>query len=353
MANTTLPALLEREKDNILGRFPSLNTWMTPEIFWQVIESLRTNAKLAEAAATNPNSVVTALIDLASWGLPPDGREAFVNVYRIDGVPTAQAQWIWQGGVRRAVDMGVIAHAVADVIRQGDEITEVVDKTGRHLSHKRDISKKNREVIGSYALFWLKNGLVDYELCDLEDIERAKAASMRQMNGKVSPAWQHAYPEQAKKTAIRRGLKRMVGKRDPGFIKMMETEFDAETTGRENPGELAPHEIPQAVEDGEAGTTTPEAQSPTSGTPPVVVVVDECQGDGDTPPSPPSGGGEEMSPDEMLAYVNARTSSSKKFQAAFAQIQAFLAKQKISFTGTYKSVPPQYFGAIRDLVDSL
>lgn len=246
--NLTLPALLEAKKADILSRFPKLNDWLTPEIWWSIVESLRNDPKLNECARENPNSIVSALVTLADWGLKPDRSEAFINVYKIEGVLTAQAQWIWQGGVRRAVDSGVIAHAVPDIIREGDMLEEFVDKDGRHLKHTRVIGASNRKVIGSYALFWLKNGLMDYELCDLEDIERAKEASKRQV-GKLTPAWNYAYSEQAKKTAIRRGLKRMVGKRDKGFDSMVQpqTAFDAETTAIDA-GELSPDETPRAKE---------------------------------------------------------------------------------------------------------
>lgn len=249
-------ALIESEKANILARFPKLNEWLTPEVWWTVVQRLNNDPRLMKAVRENPNSVITALLDLASWGLVPDGKEAFINSYEItqhDGskLMTAQAQWIWQGGVRRAVESGVIRHAVPDVIRQGDTLEEIVDEKGRRLVHKRDITKGGRPVVGSYCLFWLNNGLMDYELCDLEDVERAKAASKRQNHGKLTPAWEFAYPEQAKKTALRRGLKRMVGKRgvDAGLSSMLETQtsYDAEIDGVDI-GALSEEETPRAAE---------------------------------------------------------------------------------------------------------
>lgn len=255
MSDTFL-ALIDNEKTNILARFPKLNEYLTPEIFWTVVQRLDGDKRLAKAAEVNPSSVITALLDLASWGLVPDGKEAFINSYEItqhDGskLMTAQAQWMWPGGVRRAVESHIIRHAVPDVIRTGDTLEEIVDEKGRRLTHKRDITKAGRAVVGSYCLFWLNNGLMDYELCDLEDIERAKAASKRQNHGKLTPAWEYAYPEQAKKTAVRRGLKRMVGKRgmDAGLDSMVSTQtsFDAEIDGVDI-GTLSEEETPRATE---------------------------------------------------------------------------------------------------------
>ncbi len=237
-----LKQLLEAEKDNILIRLPKLNEWLTPEIWWSIVQQME-DGKLEQAAKENPRSIINAMCRLADWGLKPDGEEAFISVYKIKGVPTAQAQWMYKGGIRRAKEAGAIAHAAPDVIKEGDEIETYEDEKGRHLKHKRLFGKLGRKIVGSYCLFWMPDRLMDYELCDLDDIETSKKASIR-VQGSESDAWKYGFGEMAKKTAVRRGLKRMQGKRDVGnaFASMMasETPFDRETTAEE----LPPDDLP-------------------------------------------------------------------------------------------------------------
>jgi recombinational DNA repair protein RecT len=271
---------LEEEKDNILARLPKLNDWLTPERWYTVVRDLTKRGEFAKVVRENPDSLIDALKNLAVWGLEPDGDEAFINVYNekhlIEGkevwLPTAQAQAMYKGMVRRAVEAGAIAHCVADVIRQGDTIEEVVSERGRHLKHTRAFNKgSNRKLIGAYALFWMPNGLMDYELFEEEDIERCKAASLRLQQrggreGKLSPAWQYSPGEMAKKSVLRRGLKRMKGKRDSSYMKLMEAQstFDIETSASEvPPGELSADERPRAATtEGQTAPSPHEARNP-------------------------------------------------------------------------------------------
>lgn len=265
MANEVVPVaeFITAHKTLILERFPKLNAWLTPEVWFSITLDLAKRPELQDVVRSNPDSLLKALLDLASWGLKPDGEEAFINVRTIDQRKTALAQWMYKGGIRRAKETGAILHAVADVIREGDEYEEAVDRHGRQLKHKRDISKKGRRIIAAYCLFWLPGGLMDYELLDVEDIEFSKGASARNMNGKTSPAWEHRYSEMAKKCAYRRGLKRMQGKTDSGFESMMnQPGFDVDVTP-EASGELTEEETPRArqievVVDEEGGASPSE-----------------------------------------------------------------------------------------------
>jgi recombinational DNA repair protein RecT len=264
---------LESEKQSILDRLPKLNEWLTPDRWWTVCYELSRRGKLLAVARENPDSLIDALKKLASWGLEPDGDEAFINVYNekqiVNGketwLPTASAEGMYKGLIRRAVEAGVIAHAVSEVIREGDSIEEFTDLKGRHLVHKRAFnSKPNRKFIGAYCLFWLTNGLMDFELFDTDDIESVKTASLRlaqrgNKDAKLSPAWQFSPGEMAKKSVLKRGLKRMRGKRGnpealATYQDMLDStrhSFDAETTATEEV-ELPPDSRPDGhlVKDG-------------------------------------------------------------------------------------------------------
>src|SRR5216683_4445413 len=173
----------ESEKQSILDRLPKLNEWLTPERWWTVCYELSRRGKLLAVAQQNPDSLIDALKKLAAWGLEPDGDEAFINVYNEKQIvnnkevwlPTASAEPMYKGLLRRAVEAGVIAHAVPEVVRDGDTIEEVADLKGRHIVHKRAFNARpNRPLVGAFCLFWLTNRLMDYELFDADDIERVK-----------------------------------------------------------------------------------------------------------------------------------------------------------------------------------
>lgn len=259
---------LEAEKPALMARLPKLNEWLTPERWYSVVHDLTRRGDFKSVIEKNPDSLINALKDLASWGLEPDNDEAFINVYNTkqkdaDGkevwLPTAQAQAMYKGMLRRAVESRVVKHAVPDVIRAGEHIEEKIDEKGRYLVHTRELNSK-KPIVGAYAIFWLVNGLMDYELMDAEGIESSKKASER-LAGKTTPAWQFSYPEMAKKSVLRRGLKRMKGKRDAGYESMMasatkqDMSFDAETTAQS----LPPDDLPTG--EGEATLVlTPDPQ---------------------------------------------------------------------------------------------
>jgi phage RecT family recombinase len=203
--------VLEREKPEILAHLPE---WLTPDRWWAMAYEVAKNPDLQKAT---PISLLNAFKRIADWGLELDGEEAFINVYGNEAV----AQSMYKGLIRRAVEAGVIAHAVADVIKEGDVIEIISGTAGRQIVHKPAFGLKGgkRPIIGAYALFTLPNGMVDYELMELSDIEAVKAAALRmaqrvKKDATLSPAWRFQEGEMCKKSVLRRGLKRFRGKRD-------------------------------------------------------------------------------------------------------------------------------------------
>ena len=241
--------LWEQEKPNIIGMLPSNED---RDRWWALVYEMWRRPELRECAEKNPYSLLNALKKFANWGLVPDGDEGFINVYNIkqkDGsyLPEASPEAMYKGWIRRAVDAGVVMHAVADVLRDGDTVDESITPQGRVLRVNRQHGKRGRKFIGAYALYWLPNGLMDYELFEEEDIEAVKKAALRnaqrrKQDAGLSPAWQFFEGEQIKKSIIKRGLKRMRGRRDTEagqrFSEMINNEnarFDTETTAEEIP----------------------------------------------------------------------------------------------------------------------
>jgi recombinational DNA repair protein RecT len=240
MADTFL-ALLEKEAESIKAMLPSKED---KDRWWALAYEMTKRPELRDVATKNPASLLNAIKKCADWGLVPDGDECFINVY--SGV--AEAQPMYKGMIRRAVEAGAIAHCVADLIRAGDTIEESIGRHGRVFKHTRANGPKNRALTGAYAVFWLPNGLMDYELFDAEDIERCREAARRNKGGKDSPAYVAFPGEMAKKSVLRRGLKRMRGRReDSSYNRMVtaETQFDREVEGTELPAD----DLPTARED--------------------------------------------------------------------------------------------------------
>lgn len=251
MAATDLPAkfetILEQEKPSILERIPKLNEWMTPERWWAVNYELLKNDKLRKVAEVNPYSLINALKKLAEWGLEADGEEAFINVYGNE----AQAQAMYKGLIRRAIEAGIVAHVVADVIKEGDQIEIISSTRGRELVHRPAFGTNGgkRPIIGAYALFTLPSGQADYELMEASDLDDIKATALRMAqrydkNATLSPAWRFFEGEQSKKSVIRRGLKRMRGARPDTVAGKSFADMMADLKQAEEPPE--PDDIPTA-----------------------------------------------------------------------------------------------------------
>jgi recombinational DNA repair protein RecT len=243
-------ALLDQEKPKIINMLPPESDDRARERWWTFIYELSRNASLRTVADKNPMSLLNALYKFADWGLVPDGDEGFINVYNTkqdDGswLPEASPEPMYKGMIRRGIDAGIITHCVADVLREGDTMQSEIGAKGRLLTVNPAPAQKGRKLTGAYALFWLPSGLMDYELFDEDDIAAVENASLRNAqrrnkDAKLSPAWQFFRGEMAKAKVLKRGLKRMRGKRDTDaghrfadMISADDTRFDAETTGDE------------------------------------------------------------------------------------------------------------------------
>lgn len=270
MAENQFLALLEKEKPTILNMLPPDADDRARERWWALTYELSRNASLRKCAEANPMSLLNAVKKFADWGLVPDNEEGFINVYNTkqdDGswMPEASPEPMYKGLVGRAINADIIVHCVGDVLREGDTTEQSIGIKGRVLTVNLAPAKKGRKLIGAYAIFWLPNGLMDYELFDEDDIAAVEAASLRNARrrnkeAQLSPAWQFFRGEMSKAKVLKRGLKRMRGKRDTDagrrfaeLIAADNTRFDAETTGEELPAD----NMPTAVNSGGREGSTP------------------------------------------------------------------------------------------------
>lgn len=254
MPDNQFLTLLDKEKPNILKMLPAEDE-RARERWWALTYELTHNSALRMCADKNPMSLLNAVKKFADWGLIPDGEEGFINVYNTkqdDGswLPEASPEAMYKGIIRRGVEAEVISHCVGDVLREGDTFSVSIGPKGRMLEVVPAPAKRGRKLIGAYAIFWLPNGLMDYELFDEDDIQRRKDASLRNAqrknkDAKLTPAWQYSEAEMAKAKVIKCGMKRMRGKRDTDAGRRFsevtaDTQYDVETESVELPPDNKP-----------------------------------------------------------------------------------------------------------------
>jgi len=126
---------------------------------------------------------------------------------------------MYKGLIFRAIRAGIADHIYAELVHAND-VVHVMSGSKREIVHEINVLKPRGAMVGVYAVVRLANGLTDFEILDMKDIESIKAASdrmnkRRNKDAAESPAWRFYPGEMAKKSAIRRLCKRLQGERRP------------------------------------------------------------------------------------------------------------------------------------------
>lgn len=141
-------------------------------------------------------SVLTCLLTSAKYGLLPDGRNAYLIPYGNE----CTIQFDYKGLVHIVLRDGTATKIQAEVVCTNDKFVWRNDELVTH-----EINLPRGEVIGAYCVIHLANGEKQYELMDIDDINKIKACS----RGSSSPSspWNTFFKEMAKKTVFRRATK--------------------------------------------------------------------------------------------------------------------------------------------------
>ena len=118
----------------------------------------------------------------------------------------AQFMPSYRGLIQLARRSGKIADVYAKAVYANDTF-EVEEGTERKIIHKPDYTKYRGEAVCYYAVFHTTDGAVDFEVMSKGEIEAIKQRSNAVRNGKQCP-WDTDYEEMAKKTVLKRLLKR-------------------------------------------------------------------------------------------------------------------------------------------------
>lgn len=178
-----------------------LPSHLTPERFARV--ALTAMTKTPRLLECTRESLLRCLMDCSAVGLEPNGREAHLIPHRNNkaGVVEATLIFDFKGLVTLARRTGKIDIFRAEVVCDKDEF-EWRDGV---VHHRINFREKRGNVFAAYSHVRFVSGADDFEVMQLDEIESIRR---RSRSGDSGP-WVSDWNEMAKKTVIRRHVKRL------------------------------------------------------------------------------------------------------------------------------------------------
>lgn len=154
-------------------------------------------------------SLMAACMKAAQDGLLPDGRESAFVIFR--GKAGAQVQFMPMIGglLKKLRNSGDLSSISANVVYERDEFTyELGDE--EFIKHKPYLGSERGKPIAVYAIAKLKDGSVMREVMSVDEVEKVRNVS----RAKDSGPWSQWWGEMARKTVLRRLMKRLPSSSD-------------------------------------------------------------------------------------------------------------------------------------------
>src|SRR5258708_34479629 len=171
----------------------------TPDRFIRIAcNALLRQPKLMQCSQT---SLMKALLDLSAFGLEPDGRRAHLIPFKDEVTLIID----YKGPAELVRRSGDVSYIHADVVCENDEF-DYHFGTGATLSHKPKLNDRG-DVYAAYSFVRLKDGSEDFDVMDMQEIERIKQRSAAVKSGKKDTPWVTDENEMRKKTVFRRHSK--------------------------------------------------------------------------------------------------------------------------------------------------
>jgi len=176
--------------------------------------ALATNVDLFDA---DRQSVINALSSCAKDGLIPDGREAALVVYKTtlpNGQRVRRAQYMpmIDGVMKRVRQSGEVSIIATRVLYKNDKFRVWMDENGEHIFYEPNMLDRG-EMIGAFAYAKMRSGELQFEVMNIEDIEKVRAASKNSDKG----PWVNWYESMSRKSVMHR-----LGRRLPNNSEIME-----------------------------------------------------------------------------------------------------------------------------------
>lgn len=183
----------------------ALPSHIKPEKFQRVLLTVvQSTPDLLEA---DRQSLFDSCIKCASDGLIPDGREAALTVFNTKVKRGGRDEWIKKvqyipmlAGIQKRVrNSGLIDSIQAHVIYEKDTF-EWEQGFDERIVHKPFFPGDRGKAVGAYAIAKFKDGTYQFEVMDVAEIERIRAASK---TGQFGP-WKDWWAEMARKSCFKR-----------------------------------------------------------------------------------------------------------------------------------------------------
>jgi recombination protein RecT len=192
----------ENIRSAMATRLPAiLPNGMSPERFEAV--TIQAIAKNPELMDCTPQSIIMAVLEAAQLGLEPTGSLSRAWLIPFKGEATLMIGY--QGYVDLARRSGDVSKVWARVVYEGDEFSvEYGTHEGIHHVPMLETSDPTK-ITHVYAVALLRNGVTDFEPMTKAQVDGIRARSRSANKG----PWVSDYAEMAKKTVVRRLVKRL------------------------------------------------------------------------------------------------------------------------------------------------
>lgn len=171
----TLSDLIEERSKDFTTVLPS---HIKPETWIRLAQgALRKNAKLQQAAKSNPRSLLVALLDAARQGLEPGTEQYYLVPRKVKGKLEVQGMRGYQGEIELIYRAGACSSVVVEVVREKDTFAWAPGRMERP-EHEAKWFEDRGGLIGVYAYAIMKDGSTSkVVVLNQLDIDLAKSKS--------------------------------------------------------------------------------------------------------------------------------------------------------------------------------
>jgi len=204
MCAMQVKGMLEKNKEAITASLP--RGFDNPNrMIRAAVNAISTTPSLA---GCTPESLFISIVKGFSLGLEPNGvlAHGYLVPFKDKGKMKAQFMPGYRGLIELARRSGKIKEIYATEVFEND-LFEVVMGTHKDLVHRPDMFSDRGKIKGYYAVFKLDDGAVDFEIMNMEQIDKIRKTS-KAGNSNYSPWNSGHYDEMARKTVIKKLLKR-------------------------------------------------------------------------------------------------------------------------------------------------
>lgn len=223
-------------RDTLASRMPQIQTLLpkhiTAERFMRIVfMAIQKDPKLLECSR---NSLVSAMLKAAEWGLIPDGRQGALIAFNNKVKDGNREYWelqatflpMYQGLMDLARRSGQIADIFPATVCENDEF-EYELGLNRMLKHKPLLTGDRGKPVCYYCVIELKDGTKTFGPGPMT-VEGVEAIRKRSKSPN-SPAWKNDFEAMAWKTVIKRNLK--FGPQSAELADAIEADNEAEYRG--------------------------------------------------------------------------------------------------------------------------